>query len=284
MKKYFFFFVCLLVGNSLFSQGYVFNIFGNRKGVDKSSAVIVGLKGGVSSANMHYSNSELNSLTKNVLLRPDYGLFVEMPMKNDFAVGVDLLVAGKGVDVSYNSHGDSDYPVKYTVKSTYLDLRVPVSYKFAVTYSFMPFVYVAPYLSYRMGGTISLEQKSFYEYDDDINQSIDIGDANMQMFDFGAVVGGGLRYDFNFPSFSIVTKLEVGYNFGMLNTFSKKEQEDGFGTAPVNNGIVNVNAYNTQGKRFNRGVEAMITIGLPLKFRERDCSNFKGKGKKGRIY
>ena len=62
----------------------LFNIFGNRKGVDKSSAVIVGLKGGVSSANMHYSNSELNSLTKNVLLRPDYGLFVEMPMKNDF--------------------------------------------------------------------------------------------------------------------------------------------------------------------------------------------------------
>ena len=68
-----------------------------------------------------------------------------MPMKNDFAVGVDLLVAGKGVDVSYDSHGDSNYPVKYTIKSTYLDLRVPVSYKFTVTYSFMPFVYVAPH-------------------------------------------------------------------------------------------------------------------------------------------
>lgn len=282
MKKYIFLLVCLFVCCSAFSQGMVFNKFEYRKGVDRSRAVIIGLKGGVSFANMYYSDKNLKSLTMSLLVRPDYGIFVEVPLKYNIAVGMDILKTGKGTDISYNSHGDVNSPVRYTIKSDYLDVRIPVSYKFIVTYEFMPFVYVAPYASYCLGGEISLNQKKYYEYDQDINTTIDIGNANMRQFDFGAVVGAGLRYDFNFTSFSIVTKIEAGYNFGLRNTYSKMEMENGFGNNPTNHNIVNVNAYNLQGKRFNRGFEAMISIGLPLKFIDRGCSNFGSR--KERIY
>ena len=77
------------------------------------------------------------------------------------------------------------------------------------------------------------------------------------------------RFNFNFNKFSMLMKIEAAYNYGIMDTFSKMEHD---GTTPP----VNVNAYNTTGKRLTRGLECCISIGIPLKFAEKDaCSNFK---------
>ena len=93
----------------------------------------------------------------------------------------------------------------------------------------------------------------------------------MAQYDFGALAGAGLRFTMTFPRFSLVVKMEAGYYLGFNDTYSEAEHND---QAPA----INVNAYNINGVRNNRGLEAAITVALPLKFAPGDACSHWSKG------
>ncbi len=276
MKKSILFLFCILVcaGQLSAQKGTT------RKksfAITNSKAVIVGLKGGVDFAGMSYTSADLKSFGQDLYVRPAGGVFVEIPVSRSFAIGADFMYQGRGVKLNYLNGGDERYPVNYTISSNYFDLRIPLTYRFLTDKMVNPYVFVAPDFSMLTGGTISLDQKSNLSGEEDLNQTIDIGDANMRPYSISAILGVGARMNLNFTQFALVLKLDVAYNLGLVNTYSDKEMNHGFGSQPYNENIVNVNAYGEIGRRFNRGPEVMFSIGLPLKFMKDACSGFGNK-------
>jgi len=264
-----------IIDNSI-AQGYVFNIFKNARNQDRSKAVIVGLKGGYTINYMHFSDKDYNSLDGSTLNKPAYGLYIEIPIKKKLSIAPEVLMMERGMTKKYVWR--NEIPTTDIIDAKYVDLRVPVIYRFLSGVSVKPYVFVAPDIAFCYGGTIDknydvepnvLQQNNITDPD-----AIEIAksDAVMSQFALSALVGAGVRYDINFQSFSLILKFDLGYNLGLTNTYSKAEKN---GTAQLGN----VNAYDPEriGKRFNRGFEAMLSIGLPLHFSEKGCSNFGNK-------
>lgn len=279
MKKSIFVLLCLFafVGQMTAQQFSTYKKDRSRNQMFMSKAVIIGIKGGVNMAAMNYTLSTLSSLKQYPYLRPAGGIFAEFPVSKSFAIGIDVMYQGRGVDLRYYDHGDGQYPVNYKISSNYFDLRVPFTYRFIPQKRVNPYIFVAPDFSLLAGGHILLDQKASPYGNSEMNETIDIGVANMNSYSISAIVGAGARFNFYFSRFALIMKIDAAYNFGFVNTYSQKEINNGFGNMPYNENIVNVNAYNEIGKRYNRGVEVMISLGLPLKFMKDACTGFGNK-------
>lgn len=94
-------------------------------------------------------------------------------------------------------------------------------------------------------------------------QTVAVDSSNMAPYDYGVTAGAGLRFTLNLQAFKMVVKLEGGYHLGLRDTWSAQEHND---MAQA----VNVNAYNIKGERLNRGIEAALTIAIPLDFHSSD--------------
>lgn len=227
----------------------------------RHTAPVLGLKGGFSLAKMKYNDDFIKDLSFSNQTRPDIGVFFEMPFCKYFSMEADLLIAGKGVHTKYTYK--EDYNVDYKMRSTYGDIRLLFIGKYPLKYV-TPYIFAAPALSMRMGGTIDLEQRGL----EIPFASTEIGDANLAKVDFSVYGGIGVQKIFDFTDFSLVTKVEIGYNFGLLNTYSQKELDDE--AVPLN-----VYAYNAPVKdRFNRCFEILFSIGIPLHFESFNCYDF----------
>ncbi|MBO7073624.1 MAG: hypothetical protein J6W12_01750, partial [Bacteroidales bacterium] len=89
------------------------------------------------------------------------------------------------------------------------------------------------------------------------NTSVDISKSDaMRSFDLSLAFGVGIRCNIHFQVFTLVLKLDGSYNLGLLNTNGAKESV-----------YVDNLAYHVKdASRYNRGLEVMFSIGLPLKF------------------
>lgn len=86
-----------------------------------------------------------------------------------------------------------------------------------------------------------------------------MSEGNIKPYDFGIIGGLGLSFPIHFDNFCLLLALEGGYNLGLLNTFSEDELD---GDAIVLNPSQYV--YAPKGSRSNRGIEAAVTLSLPL--------------------
>jgi len=281
MKKSIFVLLSLFVFAGQLSAQHSSN--GKKKSnnrITTSKAVIIGLKGGVDMVSMNYTLSTLSSAKQSLCLRPAGGIFAEFPLSKSFSIGVDAMYQGRGVNMTYYDHGDERYPVNYKISSNYFDLRIPFTFRFIPEKLVNPYIFVAPDFSLLGGGKISLDQTASPYGNSGLKETIDIGDANMKSYSISAIAGVGARFNLNFKQFALVIKIDAAYNFGFVNTYSDKEMNHDFGNQPYNENIVNLNAYKEVGKRYNRGVEFMISVGLPLKFMRDACSGFGKRGGK----
>ncbi len=226
-----------------------------------SKRVSIGLKGGVNICKMLYTDSNVK-IEHDFGFRPAAGVYIEIPVRRFLSISPEFLFIQRGTQTSYEY--DVDYIINYKMNVRYIDFRVPFQFYWLVSNTFKPYAFVAPDFGYVLGGTISLEQK-YLEIEE---AHCDIGSANHSQYDFSILMGVGFRFDINMKNTSIFIKVEGGYNNGLLNTFSPKETEDG--STPLN-----VYAYNNTGYRFNRGIEVMLSIGMPLYFRQGTCSYFE---------
>ena len=139
------------------------------------------------------------------------------------------------------------------INTKYLDVRIPITYYFRNTEVLNPYIFAAPDFGFCYSGEFT---KTFSE-NPEYNQSLDISDSDaMSSFDISLAVGAGIKYNIHFQMFSIVLKLDASYNFGFLNTNNASE--------PVY--VDNIAYHVKDDSRRNRGLEFMLSIGVPLKF------------------
>lgn len=247
--------VLLLFGSNLNAQKLTFPPFIQP---DRSSVVTIGLKGGFVLPHFYYSDAALKGLPHNLLLRPAAGITLDIPIEN-WQISPQAMYYGMGMSSTYIYK--NEYEVQYLVYSNYLDLRASASYRFRLNKKTYAYAFISPGVGVLLNGNLSLTQPGL-----DISEThLEMTKANMNDINIFISSGVGVQYYINMPRFSLTIKLETGYNFGILNTFSNKEIEE---TALP----TNVYAYNNTGKRYARGVEILASIGLPLKFDKLKCN------------
>lgn len=234
----------------------------------------IGLKGGVNMPEYHYSSSDLNVLSKDTVLffnslRPTAGIQVEVPVREYLYVAPELLFVSRG-DSRYYHNIPTNTDLTYTAVVNYIDLRIPVGYVFPVSEFFQPYVFVGPDFGWVIPyiKKLDLNLAGFFTQGGDL---VEVNKSNMVPFDVAAFGGLGFRFNIPFGRFSLVAKLEAAYTYGFLNTFSKDETNSQVPAANLGSG----GTHYSLGERYNRGMEATLSLVLPLKFEKGDaCSNW----------
>ncbi|MBO6025700.1 MAG: PorT family protein [Bacteroidales bacterium] len=251
----------------------------------------VGIKVGATLHEYRYDAKDLNTLGRNSIgmdtlwqkrVRLSAGVQVEIPMSENFLFTPELIYTSKGDRRVYRNK-PSGSTLTYEAKVNYLDLRLPLTYVVPMKGKLKPYVFagldaamVLPYIKMdsveiNLSGTLSQ------------GTEIEVNKSNMAPFDVSAFGGLGLRFTFDFNRFLLVMKLEADYNFGLLNTYSKDEIASQVPAANLGVG----GTHYILGSRKNQGLEAFLTVVLPLKFYRDACSfgtSRVNKGKKGQLY
>lgn len=245
---------------------------------NQNEPVAIGIKGGLNLPQMWYfGNKALSKLDQKMNFTPTGGLFVEIPAGNMLIVAPEAMYVQRGTDMEYQHISGTQ--VHYTMDVSYVDLRLPFELRLPMNPAFQPYLVVGAEAGMRLFGTIHLQRSTPHE----LNETIDVGNANMGLLHAGVFGGLGIRSRFNLGRMGMVVKLSANYHQGLLDTYSAMEKE---GTA----GSVNVNAYQVTGFRLPRGIEATLGIAIPLERMAEDaCATFSNDryrrhGKRGRLF
>ena len=227
-------------------------------------AVSIGLKGGLNMPRMLYFHNEaLSQLPQNFTFTPMGGLFLDIPMGNLFVLAPEVVYLKRGIDMSYE-HRPSGAQVHYSMSVHYVDFRLPLEIRWPVKPYFQPYFVVGAEGGVRLGGQIHIDRTAPIALD----QTIDVGDANMSLIHAGAFAGVGIRSKIGLGSRHILLKLSVSAHQGLLDNYGTAEKE---GSAPA----ANVNAYQVTGLRLPQGLEVCLGIAIPLEKQLEDaCAAF----------
>lgn len=203
---------------------------------------------------MAFSDEQYNKLPGESVVNTGFGVFVEYPI--DFipslSIGAEMMIIKRGMRKSFDYRGSIKEVDE--IDARYFDIRIPLTYYFYDSHLLNPYIFVAADMAFSTGGSIS---KSFPDGQlQDVSVDISTSDAVIAPFDFSVLAGIGVRYRINLPTYDIFVKFDGGYNFGLLNTFSK-----------THGNPVDVYAYkfDDNDTRKNRGFEFMLSFAFPLK-------------------
>ena len=256
MKKY-----LIIIGLLLCSVSVTMAQMSQQKKIDNT--VSLGLKGGINTPRMlYYQNEPLSRLPQAWTITPMGGLFIDIPLGSALVFAPEAVYVQRGTDMSYEHRSGAQ--VHYTMSASYVDLRLPLELRWPISKYFQPFLVVGAEGGVRLFGQIHMDRTAPIEMD----ETIDVGDANLALIHAGALAGVGVRSMINLGAQEILLKLTVTAHQGLLDSYATGEKE---GTSVP----VNVNAYQITGSRLPQGLEATLSIGIPLKAREDDaCSTF----------
>lgn len=201
--------------------------------------VSIGVHTGLNFPTMHYSEPDMYDYSSSLMMRGVLGFFAEINLTNEISIrpGFDFIGRGQKVE-------ESD--INYKFCSNYLDFRLPVLYHFKAN-NFTPYAMLAPYFGFATGGTVTLNQ-----------YTIDMNTATIAPADFGFLLGGGVKKEVAIAGFDLLAAVELNYNVGLSNTFSKQERN---GSADA----MNMSLYSINGSRKNRGVAINVSLAVPIR-------------------
>lgn len=251
----------IIIGLLLCSVSVTMAQISQQKKIDNT--VSLGLKGGINTPRMlYYQNEPLSRLPQAWTITPMGGLFLDIPLGSAFVFAPEVVYVQRGTDMSYEHRSGAQ--VHYTMSASYVDLRLPLELRWPISKYVQPFLVVGAEGGVRLFGQIHMDRTAPIELD----ATIDVGDANLALIHAGALAGVGVRSMINLGAQEILLKLSVTAHQGLLDSYATGEKE---GTSVP----VNVNAYQITGSRLPQGLEATLSIGIPLKAREDDaCSTF----------
>ena len=249
--------IVLLMGFSMVSVGQM----SSNKPVDKT--VSLGLKGGINIPRMlYYNNDALSQLSQSYNITPTGGLFVDIPLGESWVLAPEAMYVQRGTDMSYEHRTGAQ--VHYTMSASYADVRLPLELRWPVKKYFQPYLVVGAEGGMRLFGQIHMDRTDPIALD----ETVDVGDANLALIHAGAMAGVGVRSQVNIGAREILLKLSVTAHQGLLDSYAEGEKA---GTSTP----VNVNAYQITGYRLPQGLEACLSIGIPLKAKMDDaCATF----------
>lgn len=242
MKRFFIVFLCGLLPLLAVSQ---------KKGELPPLRPAVGVKGGVNLSKMMFTDWHLSDLPQQFAIRPTGGVFVDLPLTRFLGIAPELVYSERGMRTVYTHY--SGYDVDYSIKSRYVDFRLPVLIGVELLPWFQPYLVFGGDVGYLLGGKVHLQQTGLPNPDLTVN----LGKANMNPLYLGAFGGLGFRFFKAVNGHRAQLKIEATYNHEFLDTFSVMEHNDD--AVPEN-----VNAYNITGKRFPQGIEISVGVTLPL--------------------
>ncbi len=211
----------------------------------------VGIKGGVNLSWMYYSDWHLSDLPQTKTVHPVGGIFVDIPLSEFIGIAPELMYYQRGMKTEYTHY--SGFDVTYSIKSRYVDLRLPVTIGVNITQWLQPYAVAGADLGYLLGGETSLRQPGLPRP----VVTADLGKANMSPLYLGAFGGLGLRFYHTVNGRRAQLKLEATYNHDFIDSFSKMEHNEE--ATPLN-----VNAYNLRGIRLPKGIEISVGVTLPI--------------------
>ncbi len=267
---------CLIIIGIVLGLGLVAEAQMQQKATE-SKAIAIGIKGGVNIPRMYYfRNRPLSQLPQNVAFTSMGGLFVDIPLGEASTVSPEFVYLKRGTDLSYEHR--SGMMVHYTMSVHYVDFRLPFEFRLPVKPYFQPYLVAGAEVGMRLGGQIHMDRTAPAALD----QTINVGDANMGLIHAGAFAGVGIRSRIPLGSRDLILKFSASVHQGLLDTYSKAEKE---GSVPAQN----VNAYQTKGFRLPQGLEVCLGIALPLERIDDACSTFSGdryrrKSSRGRLF
>ncbi len=220
-----------------------------------------GIKGGINMPRLHYTDKNLHKLGHDFMLGPSIGVFFEYPIQNHITIAPEANYQQRGGATSY--HYSQQYNISYQLEANYLSVRIPCFGYWSNSSVISPYWFVGPDFGYVLSGQISLSQPGL----DIPGSHVAINKSNLNQLYVGCLGGVGLRFNISISYITFVLKTDVGINWGFSDTFSKGEQEE---TANP----TNVHAYNNQGHRFSRGLEAHLSIGFISRRSDDVCLHF----------
>ena len=241
-------------------------------------AIAIGLKGGVNMPRMLYFNNDaLKQLPQAYIFTPMGGLFFDIPMGSVFALSPEFVYLQRGTDISYEHRSGAQ--VHYSMSVHYVDFRLPLELRLPIKPYFQPYLMAGAEVGMRLGGQIHMERTSPIELD----KTIDVGDANMNLIHAGAFTGVGIRSRIGLGNRHILLKLSASVHQGLIDSYAAGEKDE---SVPA----INVNAYQTTGMRLPQGLEVCLGIAVPLEKKLDDaCATFakdryRRHGIRGRLF
>ena len=241
----------------------------------------VGVAGGIHSSILDYSHldktfyPERSFITKGV-----FSVFAqyEFGKEKHYAVrgGFSFLRRGGKLDEIRQSHfrfievPTSDYEdINYSINSGYFDIRASFIYNFMKADSrIRPYVFVTPILGFSTGGVIRYQEKP--EEGKKFNYELALNKGNYVPAYFAAEFGIGCRYQVEIKGNPLFIGVELGYEYGFTDTYSKKEKK---GSSYVKKGYFKYSGAKVEGTRKLHGIECQITLGVPLDiFKKKESS------------
>lgn len=225
----------------------------------------LGIGGGFHTNSMKFSNLDEDIFPSGKNMNSGvFSVFVqyELGKERQFAIRPEIAFlrrGGKLTEIDKASYDEDISDVNYTLKSGYLDIRMPLIYSFGKANStFRPYLYVAPVFGFSTTGDIRLQQ----EYNDGtyFGYAIDLSKANMATTYLAGAVGLGAKYQFKVSDNTCFLGLEASYEHGFTDTYGKKEKD---GEAIVNSDLFPT-AYKINGTRKFSGFEVKATLGIPF--------------------
>ena len=222
-----------------------------RMGLTTVNKATFGIKGGVNLASMQYTDNHLSSLPQKQVFKPIGGIFIDIPINDFIGMIPEVSYVERGMMTTYKHY--STTMMSYDISARYVDLRIPFLLGINVFYWIQPYLVAGVDAGYLLGGNIHLKQVGMPNPE----ISIPIGTANMFGWYLGDFAGLVLRFFGEMNGQRAQFKIDAVYNYGFLDSFSNMEHADV--SAPMN-----VNAYNTTGERFPKGIELTIGLAIPL--------------------
>lgn len=236
--------------------------------VQETSSWRFGFTGGAHASKMYISdiNKDLFPTNKaifsgmgSVYFQKSFGREMNFAIRPEIAI---LSRGGKITDIMrnklnyYQDNGYSD--IIYKVKANYVDLRLPLMYRFGTTRSHIrPYIYIAPIFGLSTGGKLTRELQKGADGSDQLN--IDATKANLNPVYFSGAFGLGFDWLFNVGNHVCTLGLEAMYEHGFTNTFGNDATAEN--RLPIS--MDPTNLVTMSDRRFS-GVELKLTLGIPF--------------------
>jgi len=219
---------------------------------------LVGVRGGLNLADMKYTYDGIDLYNHTMQPKPMIGVFGHFQLGNtNFAVRPEVSYVGRGDSLDW-------LDVKYRMRVHHIDFRLPVTYNFRIPNKrFSPYLMVVPQVNTAFGGEV------FYRDEVDYPSGVTapITKADISRFDLGLMAGVGVDYLIHTKSIPVLVSLEAGYNWGLANTFAKREILDNPNVSEADRSIIGNPFFGAelwQEKRHNRGIELAVRVALPI--------------------
>lgn len=235
----------LLVALLLFSCGMLkAQTFGiERPIMDRN--LYLGFKVGINAMDMAYSKNRVSFVNHSVLYQNPLkaidclagGITLErtLPM---FSYGLEVMVTGTN---AVKPADNTEFHYASQDSAFFVHVRVPIRVNLMRNKKTTPYLFVAPdvstYIDYEFNEKLGIHGQSIWN-----GIAMQWGDSNAAWFNVHVLAGVGMNIRVEIGDYEFCTRVEAGYNLGLLNTLSK----------------------NLELERKTRGWEATVGLSFPL--------------------